>query len=98
MKEISTTKALRLRRGSPKKSDSWGGIVQRYAHLVEKHHSYEPMLNLVRTLVSSPAAKELYPHTWMFRLVIANENEWYDDDNLLTIEYDCYSHKFTFEH
>ena len=73
-------------------------MVKFYEGLTEQHLHFAPMLHLVRIVAESRVAKDLFPHTSMFTLVIAAEEEWHPDDNLLVIEYESSSRTFKFEH
>jgi hypothetical protein len=93
------TKGKGMGRARAYKSASWGSVVKHYKDLIEQHrHPYQPMLHLVQTLANSQAAKELFPHTSMNTLVIASDEEWRPDDNLLVIDYKSSSRTFSFEH
>jgi hypothetical protein len=56
------------------------------------------MLNLIEKLAVSPVAKELYPHTSMATLVITDDEQFYFNDNLLSIDYNSKTREFDFEH
>ena len=56
------------------------------------------MLNLIEKLAVSSVAKELYPHTSMATLVITDDEQFYFNDNLLSINYNSKTREFDFEH
>jgi hypothetical protein len=77
------------------KAQSWEAILKTYRERIER---YEPMLNLIEKLAVSPVAKELFPHTSMAALVITDDEQFYFNDNLLSINYNPKTREFDFEH
>jgi hypothetical protein len=87
MKEI-TPKGIRRGRGG--RAISWSKILQRYQG--------EPMFKLVSAIVASPVSGELFAMTSMSRLLITDSEQFYFDDNVLSVSYDAEAQEFEFEH
>ena len=79
------------------KTHSWQNVVKHYDDLVNQHAwPFNPMLDLVRFLASSPYAPSLFPRTSHDLLRIGRVRDFTPGDNELQIKFDGLTQRFCF--
>jgi hypothetical protein len=85
-------------RGTSMSASPWSKIVQRYKDLADHNSQFEPMFGMVSALAASPAIEQLFATTSMHTLLIANQEQFHSDDNVLFVSYQRDTREFEFEH
>ena len=98
MKDITPPRLRKAWRRPVGKALPWDEVCSEIGHMVAKHPSYRPLLDLATFLATSPAATQLYSTYSLSGWIITDSPDLHWDDNVLLVRYDAKKREFEFEH